>query len=165
MSLWTHRLGCETDEHRAEVRKERRQLMKRWVAAGVAVLALWVAGCDTATETSCEPVPPTLRESLEDSLRGNRTLGQVYAVQSRDDFGGPGFLDGDAWFVTGDVQPNPGTSTWLVSDRAFRTGGGTIIGVSPSARAVSEAGDLVSLDAIGVDESSDGYQESVACFD
>ena len=138
--------------------------MKRCMAAAVAALALWVAGCDTAAETSCEPVPAALRESLEDSLRGNRTLGQICAVRSGGHFGGLRTLAEDAWFVTGDVRPNPGLSTWIVSYGPFRTGGGAAVGVSPSARAVSDFGVEVSLDVIGVTESSDGYQESVACF-
>jgi hypothetical protein len=153
--------------------------MKRWITAGVAVAALSVVGCggDSAVEptaaakakesgpqSGCRPVPVTLRRALADSLKGNRTLGQLYAVQSEGSFSGPRGLAQDAWFVTGDVRPGPGLSTWIVSDEAFRTGGGIIIGVSPSARAVSDAGDLVSLDAIDVNESSDGYEESVACF-
>ena len=111
----------------------------------------------------CEAIPAALRTSLTDSLKGNRTLGQAYGVQTDEEFGLRGIAEG-AWFVTGDVRPNPGLSTWIVGDDAFTTGGGLIIGVSPSARAASTAGDLVSLDAIGVAESSEGYEESVACF-
>ena len=74
--------------------------------------------------------------------------------------------------MTGDVRPNPGLSTWIVSDDGGQpwspasTGGdGIIIGANPAARAVTDLGVDVPLDAIGVSESSDGYAESIACFD
>lgn len=83
-------------------------------------------------------------------------------MQSGDEFGLRGIAEG-ASFVTGDARPDPGLSTWIAGADAFDTGGGLVIGVGPAARAASTAGDLVSLDAIGVSTSSDGYADSGAC--
>ena len=84
--------------------------------------------------------------SIEDTLRGNRRLGRSAAVQSSDSFDGPMTLSEDAWFVTADVVANPGLSTWLLSEEAYRTGGGIVVSV-----------------IIGVTPDADGFAASVAC--
>jgi hypothetical protein len=38
-----------------------------------------------------------------------------------------------------------------------------VIGVTPPTRAVSNAGDLVDLDVVGVEATSDGLTESLIC--
>lgn len=70
------------------------------------------------------------------------------ARQARDSLGraverrvrGPRGLAEGAYFVSGDVRPNPGLATWLVSKDAFETSGGVIVTVDPAARAVSDFG-------------------------
>jgi hypothetical protein len=79
-------------------------------------------------------------------------------------FTGPRELAGGAWFVTADIRPRPGLSTWIVSDEAFETGGGIIIGVDRAARVASSAGDPADRDTIGFRPSSDGVQESRDCL-
>jgi hypothetical protein len=51
-----------------------------------------------------------------------------------------------------------------MSDEAFHTGGGIVMGADAAARAASSAGDLIDLDVIGVSDASDGLAESVACL-
>jgi hypothetical protein len=58
----------------------------------------------------------------------------------------------------------PRLSTWLVGDEAFNTGGVSSSASTPAARAASIAGVDVDMEVIGVDDSSDGLAESVACL-
>lgn len=112
----------------------------------------------------CTPVPEVVLRALSGSLKGQRTIGSAQAVRTEETYRFPRDIAEGAWFVTADVRPNPGLSTWIVGAEAFSTGGGIIIGVDPAARAVSQAGELVSLEAVGISEDDDGFQESIGCL-
>jgi len=121
-----------------------------------------------AVQSRCEKVPSPLRASLADSLKKGRKLGASGAVRSDDDFSSapPGLSQGHVYFVTADVRPNPGLSTWAVSEDSFKGQSGMILGVDAAARAVSDLGADIpraTLDAWGVTGSADGFSESQDC--
>ena len=133
----------------------------------VAVLAA-LAGCggsSTRTRASrCNDVPRVLRTSLERSLKSPRKLTSPAAVRSRDSFrAGLRDLSSGLYFVSADVRPDPGLTTWAVAVPAFPTGRGLIFGIGPAARAVSVYGAGLNTRALGGTEHSDGYSASRAC--
>ena len=99
------------------------------------------------------------------ALKGNRTLAKAFAVRSEEEVTEPaprGLTEG-VYFLTADVQPNPGFSTWAVSEEWLETGGGVIYGIGPAARAASDLGVDVDPSMWGLTEQSDGFSESVEC--
>jgi hypothetical protein len=116
----------------------------------------------------CLPVRPALLAQLKASLtrKAKGKLGKTAAVRSRDDFSGAplGFQKG-VYFVSANLR-GLGVATWAVSADAYRTGGGLIFGVGPTARRYSVLGadiPLSTLRAWGLTVTADGYAASRNC--
>jgi hypothetical protein len=113
----------------------------------------------------CQKVPAAARAALGDALKGRRKLGAASAVRSEQEVMQPapaGFTEG-VYFVTADVQPNPGLSTWAVDAELLRTGGGLAYVINPAARAASNLGVDVDPSRWGLDEQSEGFEASMRC--
>lgn len=111
----------------------------------------------------CEKVKAPLTRALRDALKGDRKLKHLVAVRSEDKFSTPRGLTDGVYFVSGDVRPSPGISTWAVSKQAFETGGGLIFGIDEGARAVSDLGVDANLQTLGLSETNDGFEQSRNC--
>jgi len=122
----------------------------------------------TTAEAECLKVSSGLVGSLKSGLKAKARgkLGVPRAVKSRARItSGPrGFLEG-AYFVSARVR-GFSVATWAVDPRAFRTGGGFIVGIGPVARRVSVFGVDIPLRTLrrwGLTESTHGYAASRRC--
>lgn len=114
-----------------------------------------------ARSKRCVAVPAPALKAIRSSLKSGHQLGRAWAVQSRTSFSLPTLRGG--YYVSIDVRPNPGISTWLVSRSFFRSGGGLAFGIDSAARAVSDLGDLANVSAMGL-TTGDGLTVSRSCF-
>lgn len=121
-------------------------------------------GTEAKTANRCEKVSAALLSQLKSDLKAGRKLASPVGVKSRDTFDdGPRRLQEGVYFVSADVKPNPGIATWAVSAEAWRTGGGLIFGIDAAARAVTTFGVDVDPSTFGLDEGTEGYDESRNC--
>lgn len=119
-----------------------------------------------AKQSRCLAVPKGARSSLAAGLKRGHRLSGLVAVRSRGKFSGPADLTLGVYFVSADVKPSPGISTWAVGERAFKTGGGIIVAADPASRAVSTLGVDLSPDVLkgwGISRGAEGFGASQAC--
>lgn len=131
-------------------------------------------GAGTATQQATQPqkaaclkVPSAARQAIEEALKGDRRISKTAAVRAEGAATGLADIREEVYFVTADVQPNPGLATWAFGREAFRTGGGIIIAVGPAARAVTDFGVDIAPDRLeewGLTQSAEGYRASQECL-
>ena len=104
-----------------------------------------------------------VREDIENGLERG-TIGKMMAVRSKGQFDGLNSFKLGVYFVSGDVQPGGRIGTWAVSADAFRTGGGALVAVDPTARSLTEFGADAPVKEWGFTSGAEGYAESRDCL-
>lgn len=121
---------------------------------------------DPSTQTpasgaaTCIDVDRPLEGTIENSLKGPRTLGSAVAVEASDlgPLGGPQ-SEPRAWFVAAEIE-GEGIGLWITNEAPDSSGGGLIFGVNDVAREFSILGVDVPLQA---SEGHPRAQKAISC--